>query len=86
MSEEKKTWFDDSKHIDWLAWGTYAVAIVLVLWDALEWVHLYHKHGHFDVENVFGFYGIYGFLAYVFIVVVGILFRKLIKREEDYYD
>ncbi len=86
MSEEKKTWFDNGKNIDKLAWCTYAVAIILVLWDALEFVHLYHKHGHFDIENIFGFYGIYGAVAYAFIVLAGTLFRKVIKREENYYD
>lgn len=86
MKEEKKTWFDHEKNIDRLARGTYLAAIVLVLWDGLALVHLYHKHGHFEIEDLFGFYGIYGFVAYAFIVLAGTLFRKVIKRGEDYYD
>ena len=47
---------------------------------------LYHKHTHFDWEGWVGFYGIFGFLSFVFLVLTAKGLRKLIKRDEDYYD
>lgn len=46
----------------------------------------YHKHGHFDFESIPGFYLFYGFIAYCAIVLTAKLLRKILQREEDYYD
>ena len=45
----------------------------------------YHKHGHFAVENVPGFYGIYGFVMFTLLILVAKTLRIFIKRPEDYY-
>jgi len=44
------------------------------------------RYDYFYFDGITGFYGIYGFSAFVFVVFAGILLRKLIKRDEDYYD
>ena len=46
----------------------------------------YHKHGHFDFEELPGFNAAFGFLAYVGLVLSATQLRKLLKRDEDYYD
>lgn len=46
----------------------------------------YHKHGHFSFENIPGFYLLYGFIAYCAIVLTAKLLRKILQREENYYD
>lgn len=46
---------------------------------------LYHKHVHYEVEHWFGFYPLFGFLAYSFIVFAGHLWRRVVMRGEDYY-
>ena len=46
----------------------------------------YHKHGHFDFENIPGFYLFYGFIAYAVIVLSAKQLRKILQRDEDYYD
>ena len=45
-----------------------------------------HHPPHFDVETVFGFQAIFGFVAFVVIVYLGRFLRLIVKREEDYYD
>ena len=45
-----------------------------------------HKHGPFAIEHWWGFYGIYGFVGCVFLVLAAKELRKLVMRREDYYD
>lgn len=45
-----------------------------------------NPHPHFAIEGVPAFFAIYGFLAFVFIVLVGQHLRKLVGRKEEYYD
>jgi len=44
------------------------------------------KHGPFAIEHWLGFYAVFGFLAYVAIVMSAKLLRRLVMRAEDYYD
>lgn len=46
----------------------------------------YHKHGHFEFETWFGFFSFFGFSAYIIIVLSAKQLRRLLKREETYYD
>lgn len=78
---DKNYWLDKSKNVNKLVYILYSVCALLLLVDLL-----YHKHVHFNFEGWFGFYAWFGFLAYTFIVMSAKLFRKLIKRQEDYYD
>ena len=43
------------------------------------------RHGHFEWENFYGFYGIFGFCAFYFIVIAAKNLRRLIGRNENYY-
>jgi threonine/homoserine/homoserine lactone efflux protein len=43
-------------------------------------------HPHFAVEGFGAFFAIYGFAAFMFIVLVGQHLRKLVGREETYYE
>lgn len=46
----------------------------------------YQHHPHFEIDGLPGFYAVFGFLAFVFIVFAGKGLRRLIMRNEDYYD
>ncbi len=46
----------------------------------------HNPHPHFAIEGVPAFFAIYGFGAFVFIVLVGQHLRKLVGRKEEYYD
>ncbi len=44
-----------------------------------------HKHGD-HWWNIFGFHSAYGFIACVILVLVAKAMRRVIMRDEDYYD
>ena len=61
----------------------FLLAMVIILL-VLEFV--IHRHGETHLEEAFMFPAIYGFIAFVFIVEVGKILRRLIMRDESYYD
>lgn len=79
---DKKTHiFDNPKNIDRLLKGFYIVCILLVVAD-----FILHRHTKMAWEEVPAFYAIYGFAAYVLLVVLSNILRKLVMRKENYYD
>lgn len=78
---EKKYWLDDPRNVSKVVWAVYAICGVLLVIDPLV-----HKHGPFAIEHWFGFYGIYGFVACVGLVLAAKELRRILKRPEDYYD
>jgi len=62
-------------------WVTATLCALLVLADLF-----YTKHGHYAVEQWFGFHGWYGFVSCMFLVIAAKQLRRLLKRDEDYYD
>mgnify|MGYP001294537042 CR=1 FL=1 len=79
---EKKYWLDDPRNVNKLIGVLVAVCVALVIVDAF-----YHKHVHLAFEESFPvIYGVYGFLAYCVIVLSAKALRRLLKRDEDYYD
>ena len=78
---EPKYWLDSRANVDKLVWRFYAVCALLLLVDVLV-----PKHGPFPIEHVWGFYGIFGFLACVALVLTAKQLRKVLMRLEDYYD
>lgn len=77
---KKLLWVEEDKNI-WLMiklLGGFCALLVL----ANLFIHL---HGHFSIEAIPGFYGVYGFIAFAFIVIATKYLRELIGREEDYY-
>lgn len=46
----------------------------------------YHKHGIYPVEEWIGFHGFYGFVSCVALVIAAKGMRRIVKRDEDYYD
>lgn len=69
------------RRADALFWCFVALCVLLVLGDAF-----YHKHGHFTWEERFGFFGLFGFVTFFLLVLAGKHLRKLLMRDEDYYD
>ena len=81
MADEKQYWLDKPGSVNKVTRAVYAICALLFLGDLF-----YHKHPHFEVEAWFGFYGIYGFIACVLLVLAAKELRKVLKRDEDYYD
>ncbi len=44
------------------------------------------KHGPFAIEHIYGFYGIFGFVACVALVLIAKQLRRVLMRPENYYD
>lgn len=79
--DARRYWLDEPRNVDRIVYALYAVCALLLVIDPLI-----HKHGPFAVEHWFGFYGIYGFVGCVALVLGAKELRKLLMRPEDYYD
>lgn len=79
--DEKAYWLDNPKNVDRIFYALCTACAALVLAD-----FAYHKHGHFDFEEMTGFHGLFGFGAYVGLVLSATQLRRVLKRDEDYYD
>lgn len=78
---EKLYWLDEPRNVNKVVYALYAVCGLLLVIDPLI-----HKHGPFAVEHWLGFYGIFGFVACVALVLAAKELRRLLMRPEDYYD
>ena len=78
--------FDNLGNVRRLILGFFVCCALLILTDLIVHRHLTFAEDFFPVEGWFGFYAIYGFVAYALIVVGSIPLRKMIMRSEDYYD
>jgi len=81
MKSEKKYWLDDPKNVSRLVYGLFVACALLVLGD-----FFYEKHVHFHWEGWWGFYGFFGFVSFFSLVLAGKELRKVLMRDEDYYD
>ncbi len=46
----------------------------------------YDKHTYYDFEHLPGFHALYGFVSCVLLVLAAAQMRKVVMRDEDYYD
>ena len=81
MENSKKYWLDKPRNVKKLLIILYVVCALLLLTEVF-----YHKHAIISLEESFGFYGIYGFVACVILVLIAKEMRRLLGREEDYYE
>lgn len=83
MSSEqnKPDFFDKPENIQKILKVFYVICALLVVVDFAVHRHIYHSW-----ENIPAFYAIYGFVGCVILVVLAKLMRKVLMKEEDYYD
>lgn len=79
--DERQRWLDRPENITWIVRALWIVCAALVIAE-----FFYHKHPYFGFDGSFGFYAVFGFAAYCFIVFTAKGFRRLVKRDEGYYD
>ncbi len=79
--DEKRHLFDDPKNVKRAIYWLIAVCSVALLTEFAVYRHVDHPW-----ESLFGFYALYGFSAYVLLVLISRELRKVIMRGEDYYD
>jgi hypothetical protein len=77
----KRFWLDDMRNVYKIFWALVLVCVALFLADAL-----YEKHVILSFEEWFGFYGLFGFFVSFALVLIARELRKVLMRDEDYYD
>lgn len=81
MIDKKQYIFDNPKNVKLLIRALYACCIILFALDLVIHRHIYHPW-----EEFIGFYAFYGCLACVVLVLLAREMRKVVMRDEDYYD
>lgn len=79
---ERKYWLDEPKNVDKVCYALYTICALFALADLFPYKH----HLHFAFEYWPGFYSIYGFVSCVALVLAATQLRKILMRDEDYYD
>ncbi|MFW6033618.1 MAG: hypothetical protein ACOC9R_00670 [bacterium] len=79
--QERQYWLDDSRNVDRVVYTLYAVCVLLFAADLF-----YDKHPKFAFEGWFGFYAGFGFVAAFTLVLAAKLLRRVVMRDEDYYE
>ena len=74
-------WLDRPENVNRIIMVLVAACIGSVVAD-----FFYHKHGDFHFQEWFAFDAIFGFAAYVGLITVAKGWRRLVMRNEDYYD
>jgi len=76
-------WMDRPDFVKRLFQVFYVLAGLLLLAEILLGRATEHPHPY---EGPFGFYAVYGFLSFWFLVLLAKPMRKLLIRSEDYYE
>jgi hypothetical protein len=78
---ERRYWLDRSENVSLLYRAAWVIGVFLLLADL--WIH---RHEGFGFAELFGFHGVYGFVACVALVLAAKGLRRVLMRPEDYYD
>lgn len=79
---DRKYWLDDKRNVDKVCYALYVICAGFALADLFPYKH----HLHFGFEYWPGFYSIYGFVSCVALVLAATQLRKILMRDEDFYD
>lgn len=80
-TDEQPGWLERKENVTKIAWTLYVVCAIVLLAD---FVARSHAETHIDAFR--GFYGVYGFVGSVLLVLTAKQMRKILMRREDYYD
>ena len=81
MNDVKTYLFDNKRNVRFVVRALIAACIFLFGLD-----FILHRHAYHPLEEIPGFYAIYGFVACVLLVLLAKEMRKLLIRREDYYE
>jgi hypothetical protein len=85
--DESRRWLDSPANVKKVIRWFFISCGVMALLDVVFWKHLFvHKHTSFPFENIPFFYCLYGLSACVILVILAKGLRKILMRDEDYYD
>ena len=72
---------NDPRVVTRIFYGLVALCVLLFGAD-----FFYDTHAHFGWEGLFGFFPAFGFVTFFLAVLAGKQLRKIVMRDEDYYD
>ena len=78
---EKRHVFDKPENVKRLLRTLYAICAGLLLIDLVFERHIIHLW-----ESLFGFYALFGFVGCALLVLIAREMRKIVMRDEDFYD
>jgi len=81
MNEDDRRWLDDPRNVARIVYGLTALCALALIAD-----FFYTKHPHFDVERLPGFYAVFGFVVSFALVLAAKQLRRLLRRDENYYE
>ena len=81
MNGERQHLFDKPENLRRLLRIFFLCCAILLATD-----FVYHRHVIHAWESLWGFYGVFGFVACVSLVLIARLLRRVLMRREDYYD
>ncbi|MDQ2092170.1 hypothetical protein [Marimonas arenosa] len=73
-------WLDNRRNVNRIVYALYGLCAALFLAD-----FFYHKHVYLGVEELPGFYAVYGFVMCAMLVICAKAMRVILMRREDYY-
>lgn len=74
-------WLDEPRNVTRLVYGLATLCGLALLADLF-----YDKTPHFGADGWFGFYPVYGFVGSVGLVLLAKQLRRVLMRDEDYYE
>lgn len=80
-TDPKTWWLDKPANVTKLFRGLGVACALLIALDLVI-----HRHEDFGFATLFGFHGLYGFCACVALVLAAKQLRRVLMRDEDYYD
>ena len=86
MEKKKDFWLDKPGNVNLLIKTVFVICAGLLVADLFYDKHPITEIGGVKPEYLFGFYGFYGFICFCGIVFAGKYLRKLIMRDEGFYD
>ena len=81
MATDSQGWADKPANQRLIRRILFSACVLLVIADFVV-----HRHISTDIERVPAFYALYGFVALVGVVMAAKGLRRVVMRDEDYYD
>jgi len=80
-NSEKKHLFDNPKNVSRAIYLLVAISVITAGFDLV-----FARHVEHPIENIFGFYPLFGFFSCAIVILGAKEMRKIVMRKEDYYD
>jgi hypothetical protein len=78
---DDRRWLDEPRNVTRIVYGLAVLCALSLVAD-----FFYTKHPHFSIERWPSFYAVYGFVGSVTLVLTAKELRRLLRRDEDYYE